>query len=91
MCIRDRRKHLSEVQIGLCAVEASQGLDECRRNDERRVRVAEGIAQHQPGSFGDRRRQELDVIAETRELLRHCYIISARSRVQRKQIIELIK
>jgi len=30
-------------------------------------------------------------IEQTRELLRHCYMISAPSPVQRKQIIELIK
>ena len=54
-------EHLAEIKSGLFTVEAAQGLNEWRRNNERRVRVAEGIAQHQPGSFGDRRRQELDV------------------------------
>ena len=78
----------AQVQIGLFAVKAAQRLNERRRNDERRIRIAERIAQHQPRPLGNRRRQELDVVAKTWKLLRHGSIISARSRTQRSRALE---
>jgi hypothetical protein len=57
----------AKVELGPLPVETFERRDERRRNDDRRSRIAVGIADEQSGAVFDRRWHEVEVEPETRK------------------------